>query len=91
MQFRALTHLGNILSAGDIVMGYDMSSAVYNDADTKGERPLCDLKLLVSAALRATCVCGIKLLVYAVCSLKLLVEAAVYNDANTKGVRPAQR
>ena len=49
MQFRALTHLGNILSAGDIVMGYDMSSAVYNDADTKGERPLCGLKLLVYA------------------------------------------
>jgi len=51
VQFRALTHLGNILSAGDIVMGYDMSSAVYNDADTKGQPPLCAIKLLVYAAL----------------------------------------
>jgi nonsense-mediated mRNA decay protein 3 len=27
--------MGNILSAGDTVMGYDMTAAVYNDADTK--------------------------------------------------------
>jgi nonsense-mediated mRNA decay protein 3 len=35
VQFRTLTHMGNILSAGDTVMGYDMTAAVYNDADTK--------------------------------------------------------
>ena len=35
VQLRTLTHLGNILSAGDVVMGYDMTAAVYNEADTK--------------------------------------------------------
>ena len=35
LQFRALTHLGNILSAGDTVVGYDLTAAVYNEADTK--------------------------------------------------------
>jgi nonsense-mediated mRNA decay protein 3 len=35
VQFQTLTHMGNILSAGDTVMGYDMTAAVYNDADTK--------------------------------------------------------
>jgi len=35
VQYRALTHMGNILAAGDIVMGYDMTAAVYNEADTK--------------------------------------------------------
>lgn len=30
------THLGNILRSGDIVMGYDLTNAVYNDADADG-------------------------------------------------------
>jgi NMD protein affecting ribosome stability and mRNA decay/NACalpha-BTF3-like transcription factor len=31
--FTVRTHLGNILRPGDLVMGYDMNNAVYNDAD----------------------------------------------------------
>lgn len=38
-RFTTLTHLGNILSAGDTVMGYDFTSAVFNDAETKVLRP----------------------------------------------------
>ena len=35
VRFQVLSHLGAILQAGDIVMGYDMTAAVYNEADTK--------------------------------------------------------
>jgi nonsense-mediated mRNA decay protein 3 len=34
-QFRTFSHLGAILQAGDVVMAYDMTAAVYNEADTK--------------------------------------------------------
>ena len=32
-QFHTKCHLGNILQSGDTVMGYDLSAAVYNEAD----------------------------------------------------------
>jgi NMD protein affecting ribosome stability and mRNA decay len=35
-RFIVRTHLGNVLRAGDTVMGYDLSNAVYNDADADG-------------------------------------------------------
>jgi len=38
-RFTTLTHLGNILSAGDTVLGYDFTSAVFNDAETKVMSP----------------------------------------------------
>lgn len=41
-RYTTLTHLGNILSAGDTVMGYDFTAANWNDAETK-EWPKLDL------------------------------------------------
>ena len=41
--FRTLSHLGNILQAGDTVMGYDLTAAVYNEADHSKEWPKLQL------------------------------------------------
>jgi len=34
--FSVRSHMGNLLKAGDSVMGYDLSSASFNDADLNG-------------------------------------------------------
>jgi len=35
VQFRSISHMGHLIQAGDTVMGYDLTSAVYNEANTK--------------------------------------------------------
>ena len=49
--FHSLTHLGNVLQAGDTVLGYDLTAAVFNEAETK-EWPklqLPDVSVLTAA------------------------------------------
>lgn len=42
IQFTVITHLGPILSAGDVVLGYDLTSTNFN-IDKEGEKTLASI------------------------------------------------
>ena len=38
VQYVTMSHLGNLLKAGDFVLGYDLTTINFNDSDTKNLR-----------------------------------------------------